>query len=175
MVLSVFLSHCTTDADRSLIRELELRLTKRGLSVYLAERDIQAGLSLPQKVLAHIRDSDIVAVVWTKRGAESKWVNQEVGAAKSAGKLVVPIVEKGVQPGGLLEGIEWVEFDRDNPETALESLEDYLQRLKERKETAEAAKQQREEFWENVALVVGVVAIIVGVVLVIYAVAKKSA
>lgn len=174
MSLTVFISHCMSVEDEPIVREIGLRLTRKGLTAYLAERDLQPGRPLSEKILARIEESDLVAVVWTRAGASSTYVNQEIGAAKAAGKLVVPIVEKGVRPGAMLEGIERVEFERDKPETALESLESYLVGIEQRKEAREA-EQRNAEFWSNVALVAGAIVIIVGVVLVVYAVAKRAA
>ena len=112
MSYSVFVSHCMVEEDSPIIDELAKRLRGMGIEPYLAERDPQSGRSLSARMLERIRSADLVTVFWTKRGASSEWVNQEVGAARSVGKLVVPIVEKGVRVRGLLEGVERVEFDR---------------------------------------------------------------
>lgn len=145
------------------------RLRSRGIEPYLAERDPQPGRSLSSKVLERIRHSDLVTVFWTRRGSSSEWVNQEIGAAKAEGKVVVPLVEKGVRVKGLLEGIERVEFDRSDPDSALESLEEFLAQKREAKEEAEREAQ----FWRDVETVAMVTIVVVALVLVLLLAAKK--
>lgn len=163
MSYSVFISHCMVEEDSPVIRALAERLRGRGIEPYMAERDPQPGRSLSARILERIRSADLVAVFWTKRGASSEWVNQEVGAARSAGKLVVPIVEKGVRVRGVLEGVERIEFDRDDPDSALESLESFLANRRDAKLQAEADAEMRENlilFGVGVAIVVALVGVL---------------
>ena len=168
MSYTVFISHCMAEEDSPIVHAFIRRLKLRGMNPYLAEHDPQPGRPLSAKILERIRLSDLVIVFWTRAGSGSDWVNQEVGAARAADKTVVPLVEKGVRVRGLLEGVERVEFDRNNPDASLGSAEAYLARKREAKE----AKEQRErddEFWTNVGIafaVAGAVAAFIGVIII---------
>jgi len=166
--LSVFISHCTANADGAVVSELAKRLHGRGIEAYLAERDLQPGKSLSSKILDRIRGSDFVAVLWTRDGSASAWVNQEVGEANAEGKPVIPIVEKGVRVVGALEGLEYIEFDRSNPDTALNSLESYLQRRAE-SEKERSAQLDSDEATDALLIALAVAAIIVIILLIVWA------
>lgn len=161
MSYSIFISHCMADEDAPIVRALEERLRGRGIEPYLAERDPQPGEPLSSKVLQRIKDSDLVAVFWTRGGASSAWVNQELGVALSEGKRVVPIIERGVSPRGMLEGLERVEFDRAAPEKALGSLESFMARHREAKLQAEVDKEMRADLVILIVLTVTVIAALV--------------
>jgi hypothetical protein len=173
---SVFVSHCMAEEDAPLVDALFGRLRSRGIEPYLAERDLQPGRMLASKVLERIRSSDVVAVLWTKRGADSHYVNQEVGASRAVGRPVVPIVERGVKVDGLLEGVERVEFDRDDPDSALESLERFLAEKLDAKaaaqDAAEAARLDA-EFWRDIGTI-AVVTTVVAVFVIVLLLAQRS-
>jgi len=53
-------------------------------------------VNLAAKVLGEIKAFDAVIVLLAAGGAFSPWVQQEIGAAMAAGKLVVPILRAGI-------------------------------------------------------------------------------
>jgi hypothetical protein len=169
MSFTVFISHSMAAEDRPIVNDLMARLRARAIEPYLAERDPQPGLPLSSKILERIGLSDLVTVFWTRSGASSEWVNQEVGAARAKGKHVIPLVEKGVIVKGLLEGVERVDFDRNHPESALESLEEFLAR----KRDAKADVEREAQFWKDVGTV-AVVTTLVAVLVVALVVALKK-
>lgn len=118
----VFLSHSNEDADH--VNRVKGQVAPLGVDLYAAEHDVQAGHNLEGKVLAAIRESDALVVLLTVDGAESAYVQQEVGAAKAAGTLVIPLVAVGVDRTrlGMLQGIEYIEFDPRQPEEAMDKL-----------------------------------------------------
>jgi len=166
---SVFVSHCMAREDSPIIEDFVGRLRGRGMAPYLAERDPQPGRHLSSKILERIRQSDLVTVFWTRSGSASEWVNQEIGAARAEGKPVVPLVEKGVRIGGLLEGIERVEFDRDDPDSALSSLERFLAGRRDAKE----ARERETEFWQDVGTAAAIVTVVVAVLVIVLLAARK--
>jgi hypothetical protein len=174
MSYDVFVSHCMAAEDEPIVAALTARLDGQGIVAYLAERDPQPGRPLSSKILERIRRCDLVAVLWTKGGSSSEWVNQEIGAARSAGKPVVPIVERGVRVKGLLEGIEHVEFDRDNPDGALESLEAFLTNKRDAKDAAaREAEREAERMKELVLFGIGA-ALVIALVIVLALAARES-
>lgn len=73
---------------------------------------------------------DAVLVLLTESAASSPWVQQEIGAARSAGKLIVPIVAEGVPAGtGVLAGIEWISVDFASPADAVATVSAALEPL----------------------------------------------
>jgi len=121
----------------NLVEELANWLISNHVVVYVAESQIEAGRPLQKKVSELIESSDCVIAILTIDGARSKWVNQEVGYAIRAGKLVVPIVEEGIDVGGFLESLEYIPFNRRNPYDAVTRTVEYMQRLSVRKEEEE--------------------------------------
>lgn len=137
MGYKVFLSHSMGEADRDLVAQLAGVIQSHGVECYIASRDYQPGHALPEKIGANLRASDSLVVLLTTGGVHRPWVNQEIGYAQGIRKLVIPVVEVGVEPDGFLTGIEQVQLDRSNPANGLEILGTYLAGLRQKKETTE--------------------------------------
>lgn len=124
-----FLSHSMSDGPAvELLRE---HLDSLGVDLYLAEHDPQPGVSVADKVIAAIERSDAVVVLLTEAGATAPFVQQEIGAARHAAKLIVPIVEEGVdiRTLAMLSGMERIEVDFARPAKALTRLTSSLEPL----------------------------------------------
>ncbi|MEW5993803.1 MAG: toll/interleukin-1 receptor domain-containing protein [Candidatus Zixiibacteriota bacterium] len=139
MAYRVFLSHSTR--DQGLVIALAHLLTKLEVQVYVAEWHLTPGEPLAKKVLAEIRKSDCVVALLTRDGARSSWVHQEIGYSLEQGKLVIPIVEKGVSRKslGALQGREIVEYDPNDYQETLIRLAHYVKASKLKKEEREKA------------------------------------
>jgi nucleoside 2-deoxyribosyltransferase len=98
----------------------------------VAAYDDQPGAYLSEKVKTSITGSDCVLAVMTKNGSRSKWVHEEIGAAYALNKPVIPVVEKGVNVEGVLEGKQYIEFDKNYPNQAYERVHAYLSKIKEK-------------------------------------------
>ena len=92
--MQLFLSHATADSE--LVGRIHTELTPLGTAVYLAEHDNQAGTNVHAKIVDALRASDLVIVLLTQAGFDSRYVQQEIGAALNAGKLVIPLVTGAV-------------------------------------------------------------------------------
>ncbi len=66
----------------------------------------------------------VIAVITDKVVARGESVNQEIGYAKKAGKLVIPLVAANVPPDrlGMLASTTRIKFDPDEPSAALDGL-----------------------------------------------------
>ncbi|MEK7153373.1 MAG: toll/interleukin-1 receptor domain-containing protein, partial [Patescibacteria group bacterium] len=115
MAYSIFLSHSMTPEDEPLVRTIADQLASLSINCYIAERDPKYGQPLAHKVENALRTSDCLVAVLTKGGAQSSYVNQEIGLAVGLNKPIIPIVEKEVDLRGLRAGVEWIEFDRNEP------------------------------------------------------------
>jgi hypothetical protein len=131
-----FLSHSMLDASE--VEKLRETIAGLGVSVYLAENDPQPGVNLAAKVLAEIKASDAVVVLLAEGGASSPWVQQEIGAAMAAGKLIVPIVQAGI--------------DVASPGDATVTVSSALAPLV-RRHAEEQARQERQEMLVALGLV----------------------
>ena len=130
MAYKVFVSHCGEDFD--LVQSIQRAATPLGVTIYTYEDDLQPGESLPQKLLENIESSNAMIVLLTENGAISPAVNQEIGVARRAGKLIVPVIEDGVDPKSfpMLQGLEFLTLDRANPAETLQTLTVRLAKLK---------------------------------------------
>lgn len=140
--MELFLSHATR--DEKLVAEVVSRLESAGVQTYLAERDGRAGDNVHSKIEAAIRRSDLVIALLTQAGGSSTYVHQEIGYAKRAGKLVIPVVTTGVADRGLgmLEGTEYILVDEAAPDIALLKLSErvtQLARAKNKRDQLDAA------------------------------------
>jgi hypothetical protein len=110
-----FLSHAT--ADKAWVTWLAEHARALGVEPYLAEHDHQAGRPLSDKVVEAIESSTAVIVLLTRNGYDSGYVQQEIGVARGARKLVIALVDIALDPPpdlALLEGVEHVRFDFAN-------------------------------------------------------------
>lgn len=138
MGYKVFISHSITPADQAIVYGIAQHLAERQIEPYIAERDWQFGKSLAVKVEQAIEGCDCVLALLTIGGSKSAYVNQEIGYALGKGKLVVPIVEKGVDVRGLQAGVEYVELQRGNTTQCVLTVGHYLERIKAGKEAKDA-------------------------------------
>ena len=147
-----FLSHSMLDASE--VEKLHETIANLGVTVYLAENDPQPGVSLAAKVLAEIKASDAVVVLLAEGGASSPWVQQEIGAAMAAGKLVVPIVQAGIdiKMAGLA-GLEYIQVDFANPGDAAVTIGSALEPLVRKHAEQQARQEQQQEMLVALGLV----------------------
>jgi hypothetical protein len=131
--MELFLSHATS--DKILVDQVTKRLEGAGVRTYLAEHDGRAGDNVHQKIAAAIQRCDVMIALLTHAGDRSRYVQQEIGFAKRAGKLIIPVVTAEVarQGLGMLEGTEYIVVD-DEPSEALLKLSTRVARLAEAKD-----------------------------------------
>lgn len=136
MAFKVFISHSIEDVG--LVYELDRLLRLSGMEPYVAEWYVEPGKPLWQKVKEAITGCHCVLVILSKYGLRSPWVNQELAVAEASGRLIIPLVERGVEPRGLLEGKEYIPFDSANAGDAMKAAVRYLESCKIEKERRDA-------------------------------------
>lgn len=77
---NVFISH--SSKDKLFVRKLDTALSVNGLSVFLDERSIKVGDSIPSKIYEGISVSDYMVYVISKNSLKSHWVQEELDIAK---------------------------------------------------------------------------------------------
>jgi hypothetical protein len=168
--MQLFLSHAT--ADNELVARIHAELAPIGTVVYLAEHDNQAGANVHAKIVDALRASDLVIVLLTQAGFDSRYVQQEIGAALNAGKLVIPLVTGAVARAdlGMLQGVEYIVIDEGEPAEAMKRLTDRIADLQRRREVDlqrnREADLQREQAARELMVVAGVALVVIGIVLV---------
>ena len=141
MVFTVFISHSTRDIN--IVHEFAKWIKSFNIDVYVAELTFQPGEPLPEKVAKMIDASDCVLAILTRGGIRSEWVNQEIGYAKKAGKILIPIVEEGVEIKGFIANLEFIPFHRNNINESVIKAANYLQGLAFQK----AERERQNVFW----------------------------
>lgn len=126
--MKVFISHCTR--DMKIVSEFKKLVEDKGIEAYVATSDIRPGDVLWDKIEKNIRTSNCLVAILTKDGSMSGTLQNELGVAKASKIRIVPIVEEGVDPKGVLAGIEYVKLDKDHPDRTLEDAAAYLGKLK---------------------------------------------
>ena len=111
----VFLSHSNHPEDKDLLKLITELLVKCGIDVYIAEQRAEPGVRLWSKLENKIKTSNAMLVLWTKYGATSGDVREEIGIAVGARKYetIIPIAEVDLK--GSLKGKEYAPLDRENP------------------------------------------------------------
>lgn len=120
----VFISY--SFEDKKIMNNLKKILRSEGIDCYVAEHDEDYGNSLSEKLSNAIDDSEALIVILTQKGSTSGSVNQEIGYAKSGGKKIIPLVEKGVEMPIMLQGTEYVKFSNGNIDTACKKIIKFL-------------------------------------------------
>lgn len=103
-----------------------------GVTVKFWEDSKEPGEDAWPTIQGWIDSADIVLVLATKSMiSRAKSVGNEVGWAKSKGKTIIPIIERGVSSNelGMLAGITYIPLDRDEPEKAAEPIRLALERV----------------------------------------------
>jgi len=136
---SVFLSH--SGEDLQVAQWLALHSLSIGVGVYLFEHDAQPGAIVSDKIKREIERADALIALLTPHSQISAYVQQEIGYAEALKKLIVPIVFPGYEKSNLamLDGREYVAFDDQAPQSALQSLLSFLSDRKQAKEEVQAA------------------------------------
>lgn len=129
MGTNVFLSHAA--ADIALVRKVQRHARTLDVDTYLYEDDPQAGETIATKLLEAIQRSDALIVLLTKNSQHRPSVHSEVGAARSLGKPIIPVIEVGVDPLQFvfLQGLEWIELDFDELDEALLGVQERLKKM----------------------------------------------
>ena len=140
MTYEIFLSH--NHRDLAWCEHVKREAAVAGVTTYLAEHDVQAGHTLAVKVQRAIKRSRAVAVLISDNSVAAPYVQQEIGYALACRKVVIPLVQVGLEGPALamLQGVEYIPFDFNEPDDGLALLNANLTRLVERQKDVEDAE-----------------------------------
>ncbi len=129
MTYDLFISYSSKDLD--LVYAIDRALRNSALIPFVSHTQLQPGIGLDTKYKDAIINSSYFLVLYTQDAADSKLVNQEIGMAFDRNKHIIPIVEVGVKPTGILEGKEYILFDRAKPWEMMQKLYSYANHLRQ--------------------------------------------
>lgn len=130
---TVFVSHSNDNSDAKVLTSLYTLLQNNGIKCFVAEKTPKYGECLWTKILRGIRASDRTIILWTKAGANSADIREEIGITVGTRRLFIPVVEKRVEPKGSLIGTEFIEFTKRNADRVFVELTRNLIRFAEEK------------------------------------------
>ncbi len=135
----IFLSH--SGADAAWVLWLAEEIKNIGIVPYVFEQDPQPGRYVSDKVKAAITASDALVVFMTVNSHRAPYVQQEIGFAEALDKLIIPIVQPGLDPQmfAMLQAREYIPFDFGKPQASVEVLLRYLHDLRNQAESSRAA------------------------------------
>ena len=140
----VFISHSNSDNDKKFVESCKDALITCGLTGYFAEADNKAGQILWDKILREITYSDVFLVLYTEDGSNSGDIREEIGIALGRNKIIVPIVQEGIEPHGSLKsrGIEWIPYHSKREISALSEALTIIMELAKTKEENKAVLER---------------------------------
>ncbi len=137
---NIFVSYSTNDSDKiqPLVNQIS---TIRGVNIFFAERSIMPGSLVNQTIIKKIEDSDIFLVFFSESAVESNYVQQEIGAAKSRNKYIIPILLDSTKPTDMLDGVNYLNFHDPTKQLAeMNRLYQFIVRNVQRKKQGRALK-----------------------------------
>src|ERR1700754_2219012 len=98
MKYDLFISHSSADADtaRTLVTDFE----NRGISCWIAPRDIPMGSSYQSEIVRAIEECRAVLLLFSKATNESEHVLREVELAAQGRKAIYPLRIDSTEPAG---------------------------------------------------------------------------
>lgn len=92
----VFISHSNKDRwiAGQIAKIIEEKGQEYGLRVFLDEKDIESGDSIPESIRKNIQACDEFIVLLSRYSVDRPWVLIEIGAAWVLGKRIIAIIDK---------------------------------------------------------------------------------
>jgi hypothetical protein len=113
----VFVSYSTRDVGwASYLQQL---LTDARASVFVAEYDVPAGVSLTRTISAEVKACDLFILLWDRLSEVSSYVQSEIVLAKSENKRILPLLlDRLAKLPPILGELKYLPLHRD-PRSAL--------------------------------------------------------
>jgi hypothetical protein len=96
--VKVFISYVFGDDNKRLALQKALDTSNASLSPIVVATRRMPGVPLAEKVMACIREADLIVPILTRASLSAQWVNQEIGFAQGVGLRIVPVVEREIVP-----------------------------------------------------------------------------
>lgn len=113
--IRVFLSHTAT--NRKLAGGIRTMLLAEGIDLFVAHDRIETNQEWINEIRVSLATCDVLVALFTPGFLESKWCDQEVGAALGRGIEVIPIMY-GADPHGFVSPKQGFEVHPNDPHAA---------------------------------------------------------
>ena len=110
MISKVHISH--SPEDENLAMQLSRALFRVGLESTVALYNMSAAISLAERSMFGIRNSDCLVALLTKEGSSSPAVCQEIGLARGLDMLIIPLLESGAKLPFMIEHLRPFVFEK---------------------------------------------------------------
>jgi len=131
MAKTIFISYSTKDADGA--QEVCRLLEERGISCWIAPRDVPPGADWAESIMDGIKDAIGFVLVLSEHVNTSRHCKSEVEVAFSAGKAVFPIRLRQIQPSAslhlFLSSSQWIDAWDPPLENHIDRLAGAVKRL----------------------------------------------
>lgn len=156
MQIEIFLSH--NSHDSAWCEQLATEAKALGILTYLAERNVQPGADLAEKIQSAIRRCSAFLVLITDNSVNAPYVQQEIGYAIANNKILIPLVQPSIASESLamLQGKEFISFDFTAPAEGLKNLNVVLTDLVNKQTQRE--QEQRDK--DNALLVMAIAGLV---------------
>jgi len=137
-IFNIFVSYSTEDVEKinPVLNQLS---TIQDVKIFFAEKTINPGDNISQTLINNIKNSDVFLAFYSESAINSNYVQQEIGAAKSNNKIIIPILLDSNKPTGMLEGINYIDFyDPIKQQAEIERLYHFIVRNVQSKKQRQA-------------------------------------
>lgn len=111
-MFSAFFSYSTKDLP--IILPIRKAVRAMGCPVFLAERSVKPGQSLPVEIDRAIRSHDLFVLFWSQNAKASDWVPQEIGVARGAKRRILPVkMHEGIDMPGFIQNLKYEKLYED--------------------------------------------------------------
>ncbi len=147
---NIFLSHSTIDGE--LANFICESFERRGLSCWIAPRNIRPGEDWASSITNAIAEADVFFILYSKHSIKSSQCAKEIGIADRKKKYIIPYKIDDTEPEGAfdyyLTGCQWFIIDPSTGEYKMDELCDaikgvILQKYDEEQQLADTVPVQR--------------------------------
>ncbi len=138
MAYNIFISYSTKDSEMA--RQFQNSFNNiQGVSVFLSDTCLILG-QVSADILQKIQTCDIFIVLYSKNSLASNYVQQEIGAAKSQSKLIIPVLLDGeAKPDAMLAGVNYLAlYDSSKWSEQFQRLNSFIAKASNTKASNEA-------------------------------------
>ncbi len=113
----VFLSHA--EEDYSLVYRIWHILLRLYASPYVYERYPDYRQDLPTAIRDVLKNCTLCIPFLTKVSVGSQWVQQELGVAYAFGRIIIPVIEIGVEYKGFVQMVRKISYNPKDPDSMI--------------------------------------------------------
>jgi len=113
MTYRIFVIYATGDNDSVVLLNDSLSLFEN-IEIYVSEWIQDNKKNMAYKIKEGLDSSRAVIALITYNSTNTMWLNQEIGYAFAKNIPIIPIIEKGIEVQGFLEGKEYITYQRGN-------------------------------------------------------------